>query len=108
MIINSDLMTNASEVGRKRITLTGQLKPLEVPEVLHCHLQNVCLFQFRVSGALNRQRYYNLTSFIDKSCGCGYIRTSFFRASMMRVFSWPRLSLMRARLRFSIIGLEDF
>lgn len=26
---------------------------------------------------------------------------------MMRVFSWPRLSLMRARLLFSMMGLED-
>lgn len=26
----------------------------------------------------------------------------------MRVFSWPRLSLIRARLLFSIIGLDDF
>lgn len=33
--------------------------------------------------------------------------TSFLSASMMRVFSCPRLSLMRARLRFSMMGLED-
>lgn len=31
---------------------TSHLKSLKIPEVFHCHLQNVCLFQFRVSGAL--------------------------------------------------------
>lgn len=33
--------------------------------------------------------------------------TSFFSASRISVFSCPRLSLMRARRRFSMIGLED-
>lgn len=34
--------------------------------------------------------------------------TSFFKASRMRVFSCPRLSLILARRRFSMIGLEDW
>lgn len=34
--------------------------------------------------------------------------TSFLRASRMRVFSCPRLSLMRARRLFSMMGLEDW
>lgn len=33
--------------------------------------------------------------------------TSFFSASRIRVFSCPRLSLMRARRRFSMMGLDD-
>ena len=32
--------------------------------------------------------------------------TSFFSACRMRVFSWPRLALMRARLLFSMMGLD--
>lgn len=33
--------------------------------------------------------------------------TSFLRASRMRVLSWPRLSLILALRRFSMIGFED-
>lgn len=34
--------------------------------------------------------------------------TSFFRASRMSVLSWPKLSLILARRRFSMIGLDDW
>ena len=36
--------------------LTGHLSPLEVPEMLHRHLQDVRLLQFRVSGALRGRK----------------------------------------------------
>lgn len=39
--------------------LTGHLSSLEVPEMLHCHLQDVCLLQFGVSGALRRNKEEN-------------------------------------------------
>ena len=35
------------------------------------------------------------------------VLTSFLSASRMRVFSWPKLSLILALLLFSIIGLDD-
>lgn len=38
------------------VKLTGHLSSLQVPEVLHCHLQDVCLLQFGVSGALRGQK----------------------------------------------------
>lgn len=36
--------------------LTRHLESLQVPEVLHCHLQDVRLLQFGVSGALSGQK----------------------------------------------------
>lgn len=36
--------------------LTGHLSSLKVPEMLHCHLQDVRLLQFGVSGALRRRK----------------------------------------------------
>lgn len=38
------------------VELTGHLSSLQVPEVLHCHLQDVCLLQFGVSGALRGRK----------------------------------------------------
>lgn len=32
--------------------LTSHLCPLHVSQMFHCHLQDVCLLKFRVSGAL--------------------------------------------------------
>lgn len=40
--------------GDARAVLTGHLRPLQVPEVLHCHFQNVCLLQLGMPGALRR------------------------------------------------------
>lgn len=36
----------------REVLLTGHLSPLKVPKMLHSHLQDVRLLQFRVSGAL--------------------------------------------------------
>ena len=46
------------KMGRRTsLSHTSHLKPLKIPEVFHCHLQNVCFFQFRVSGALKVKQH---------------------------------------------------
>lgn len=85
--------------------------------MLHGHLQDVRLLQLGVSGALKgKKNVYVSTLSAHLAVGSALSGvemwsvvplTSFLSASMMRVFSCPRLSLMRARLRFSMMGLED-
>lgn len=40
------------KIIRFRAELTAHLHALQVPQVLHSHLQDVCFFQLGVSGAL--------------------------------------------------------
>lgn len=42
--------------GTRRAALTRHLRPLQVPEVLHCHFQNVRLLQLGMPRALHRIR----------------------------------------------------
>lgn len=42
--------------GEGEWLLTGHLRSLQVPQMLHCHLQDVRLLQFGVSGALRGSR----------------------------------------------------
>lgn len=41
--------------GTRQAALTRHLCPLQVPEVLHCHFQNVCLLQFGMPRTLHRR-----------------------------------------------------
>lgn len=90
--------------------------------MLHSHLQDVRLLQFGVSGALRKggrktdpmsithPLSYCLTDEVWKSINNENDEralTSFLRASRMRVFSCPKLSLILALLLFSIIGFDD-
>lgn len=109
----------------QEIRLTGHLSPLEVPEMLHRHLQDVRLLQFGVSGALRRWETHMVR--ITRSPSLCLTRplqlqvkesiynqdyervlTSFLSASRIRVFSCPKLSLILALLLFSIMGLDDY
>lgn len=95
--------------------LTGHLGSLEAPQVLDGHLQDVSLLQLGVPRALRaqaglrpaRQRRRSPPRPPPRVSPSPPPLTSFFSASRMSVFSCPRLSLMRARRRFSMMGLED-
>lgn len=100
--------------------LTAHLHALQVPQVLHCHFQDICFLQLGVSGAL--QDITGKVEFaFETHCKRNYLRTlkellkaskwfkltSFLSASRMRVLSCPRLSFILALRRFSMIGLDD-
>lgn len=89
--------------------------------MLHRHLQDVRLLQFGVSGALGRWKTHMVRIIRSPSARvttqvkeCIHqqeddrVLTSFLSASRIRVFSCPKLSLIRALLLFSIIGLDDY
>lgn len=84
--------------------------------MLHRHLQDVRLLQLGVPRALREQHRHSeppprITPHRQPPPSppepIAAVLTSFFNASRMSIFSCPRLSLMRARRRFSMMGLED-
>lgn len=97
----------------------GQLEALHVLQIANGFLENVGLFEFRVAGRLiGEQTYtcpYIVSIVVSKSkhpfhtirllSSLDVILTSFLVASRMRAFSSFRQLLMRARRRFSMIGL---
>lgn len=67
--------------------LTAHLYALQVPQVLHCHLQDVCFFQLGVSGAL--WKGIGKVKFIFMS----YLKpTHYLRIRIIQIFHYKKVS----------------